>query len=146
MTSRVLAWAIAIAIAAGAFEPFYLRIFFFDRAKFGASLAELPYRKLPGMKAFLLAVRERTHDGDAVAIAAPLHRAAPEGAYDYLYARARYLLAGRLVVPLVAIDDRPQPENIALAGYIAGFRCEPNTPGFVVIWRSRDGVLLRRVK
>lgn len=147
MKSRALAWAIAIAIAAGAFEPFYLRIFFVDRAKYGASLAELPYRKLPGMKAFLLAVRERTRDGDAVAIAAPLHRAALwEGGYDYIYARARYLLAGRLVVPLIAIGDRPQPENIALAGYIAGFHCEPDTPGFVVIWRSRDGVLLRRMK
>ena len=141
----MLAWAVAIAIAAGAFEPFYLRIFTLDRARLSASLIELPYRKLPGMRQFLLDVRARTQDGDAIAIAAPFHRAASwEGGYDYIYERAHYLLAGRLVVPLIGAGDRPQPENMALAEYVAGYHCEPVALGFAVIWRSRDGVLLRR--
>jgi hypothetical protein len=138
---------VAIAIAAGAFEPFYLRVFILDRARLHASLTELPYRKLPGMRQFLLEVRARTADGDAIAIAAPFHRAASwEGGYDYIYERAHYILAGRLVVPLIAVGDRPQPENMALAAYVAGYHCEPAVQGFVVIWRSRDGVLLRRSK
>src|SRR5947208_17127379 len=100
--TRALALAAVVAIAAGAFEPFYLRIFTIDRARFATVLTELPYRKLPGVREFLLEVRERTKEGDAIAIAAPLHRAPRwEGGYDYLYARALYLLAGRRVVPVI---------------------------------------------
>src|SRR5205807_1738938 len=55
--------AIAVAIAAAAFEPFYLRIFTIDRAAFRARLIELPYSKLPGSRRFLEGVRARTHDG-----------------------------------------------------------------------------------
>lgn len=146
MKSRVLAWAIAIAIAAGAFEPFFLRIFFIDRARFGAMLAALPYQKLPGSRRFLLDVRARTHEGDAIAIAAPLQRASRwEGGYDYLYARAPYLLAGRRVIPLLDAGNRQLTENLRLATYVAAYRCDPVLPGFVVVWRSPDGELLRRV-
>jgi hypothetical protein len=108
-------------------------------------LTELPYRKLPGSRQFLLDVRAHTRDGDAIAIAAPLHRAPRwEGGYDYLYARALYLLAGRRVVPLIDPGDRPHPENLAAATYIAAYRSQPSIPGFAVVWRGRDGVLLRR--
>jgi len=139
--------AAAIAIAAAAFQPFYLRIFTMDRARLAASLTELPYHKLPGMRQFMLEVRARTRDGDAVAIASTMRRAPLwTGGYDYLFARARYLLAGRLVVPLVGADNRPQPGNLAMANYIACYRCESAADGFAVIWRSREGVLLRRVR
>jgi hypothetical protein len=135
----------AIAICATAFEPFYLRIFVLDRAGLGAALTEMPYRKLPGMRQFLAAVRERTRDGDVIAIAAPLHRKTGWlGSYDYLYERAHYLLAGRSVVPLIDVDDHLQPQNLALATHVAGYRCQPQVPGFRLIWRSQDGVLLRR--
>lgn len=148
MTSRrVLAWAIAIAIAAGAFEPFYLRIFFIDRARYGAMLAGLPYRKLPGLKEYLLEVRARTQDGDAIAIASLYHRAVRwEGGYDYLYARARYLLAGRTIVPLLDPSNRQLTENLRQATYVAAYRCDPAIPGFVVVWRGPDGELLRRAQ
>lgn len=99
------------------------------------------------MKQFLLDVRARTKDGDAIAIAAPLHRAPlGAGAYDYLFERAIYLLAGRRIVPLVSEDDKPQPQNVLLANYVAGFHAAPAIDGFEVVWRGRDGVLLRRVR
>lgn len=102
---------------------------------------------MPGMKQFLLDVRARTKDGDAIAIAAPLHRAPlGAGAYDYLFERAIYLLAGRRIVPLVSEDDKPQPQNVLLANYVAGFHAEPAIDGFAVVWRGRDGVLLRRLR
>jgi len=147
VSQRTLRIALAVAIAIAAFQPFYLRIYTTDRARLAASLTELPYRKLPGMRHFILEVRARTHDGDAIAIASPLHRAPLwTGGYDYLFARARYLLGGRLVVPLVGDGDKPQPQNLAMATHIACFQCTTAAPGFVEIWRGRDGVLLRRAK
>ena len=147
MNRRALGMAVAVAIAAAAFQPFYLRIYVTDRARLAASLTELPYRKLPRMRQFILEVRARTRDGDAIAIASPLHRAPLwTGGYDYLFARSRYLLGGRLVVPLVGDGDKPQPENLAMATHIACFQCTSAAPGFVEIWRGRDGVLLRRVR
>jgi len=150
---------IAVAIAAGAFEPFYLRIFTTNRARFGAMLADLPYKKMPGMKQFLLEVRARTNDGDAIALAAPFHRTITsgggydfifaskwEGGYDYIFGRALYLLAGRRVVPLLGPGDQPLPQNLQKAEFLAAYRCDPAVPGFAVVWRGRDGVLLRRVR
>ena len=133
MRQRALRIAVAIAIAAAAFQPFYLRIYTTDRARFAAALTELPYRKLPGMRQFALDVRARTRDGDTIAIAAPLQ----QDGYDYLFRRARYLLGGRFVVP---------QDNPATATYIACFHCTSAAPGFVEIWRGRDGVLLRRAR
>lgn len=148
-----------MAIAAGAFEPFYLRIFTTNRAQLGAMLADLPYRKMPGMKPFLLEVRARTADGDAVALAAPFPPTARpgggddsvvkttrEGAYDYLYNRASYLLAGRRLVPLPDPGGHPFPRELQNAKFIAAYRCDPAVPGFAVVWRGRDGELLRRLQ
>lgn len=146
-----------MAIAAGAFEPFYLRIFTTDRTRFGAMLGALPYRKMPGMKQFLLEVRARTSDGDAVAIAAPFPHTAwsgagdghivtatREGGYDYIYNRAAYLLAGRRVVPLPDPGDQPLPRDLQNVTFIAAYRCDPAVPGFAVVWRGANGELLRR--
>jgi hypothetical protein len=144
---RALGIAVAVAIAAAAFQPFYLRIYTTNRAGLATALTELPYRKLPGMRQFLIDVRARTRDGDTIAIAAPLHRAPLwQGGYDYLFQRSRYLLAGRLVVPLRGEDDRPRPENLTTATHIACFHCTSTAPGFVEIWRGRDGALLRRAR
>jgi hypothetical protein len=136
---RALGIVVAVAIAAAAFQPFYLRIYTTNRAGLAAALTELPYRKLPGMRQFMLDVRARTRDGDAIGIAAPLPRTpARDSAYDYLFRRGRYLLGGRRVVPL--------PENLAMATHIACFHCTSTAPGFVEIWRGRDGALLRRAR
>ena len=147
-----------MAIAAGAFEPFYLRIFTTNRARFGAMLADLPYRKMTGMKQFLLEVRTRTDEGDAVALAAPFDRTVRpgesddsivkttrEGGYDYIYNRASYLLAGRRLVPLPDPGEHPSSRDLQNAKFIAAYRCDPAVPGFAVVWRGRDGELLRRM-
>ena len=145
MSRRGLSIAVAVAIAAAAFEPFYLRIFFTDRARLAAALTELPYHKLPGMRRFMLDVRACTRDGDTIAIASTMRRAPLwSGGYDYLYLRARYLLGGRTVVPLIGTDNRPQPQWLAKASYVAAYRCDPALPGFAAVRRWPDGVLLRR--
>ena len=132
MNHRALGIAVAVAIAAAAFQPFYLRIYTTNRAGLAAGLTELPYRKLPGMRQFMLDVRARTRDGDTIAIVSSLRA---QDAYEYLFARGRYLLGGRLVV---------RPQNLATATHIACFHCTSAAPGFVEIWRGRDGVRLRR--
>lgn len=119
-------------IAAGAFEPFYFRVFLTDRAAMRASLTELPYRKLPGLRRFLVDVAARTKEGDVIAIYAPFAR---DAGYEYAYARAFYPLAGRRVV---TFDQRDQ------ATYIASYHAAPAAPHFAMIWRSGDGTLLRR--
>ena len=143
---RIAALCAVILIAASSFEPFYLRIFAMNRRQFSATLTELPYRKLPGLRHFLLDVRAYTSRGDAVALyASGLHHAARwEGGYDYLRERAMYPFAGRRIISLVDDNDRPRPERLSDATCIAAYRSLPSVPGFVLVWRGPDGCLLRR--
>jgi hypothetical protein len=141
---RVAALVVALAIAAGLFEPFYFRIFTIDRARFGAGARELPYRRLAGLRRFLLDVRAQTRRGDIIAVYGPLtHR--DEG-FDYLYGRAVYHLAGRQPLPMLNENDALLTGNIRRADYIAAWHAEPPVRGFVTVWRSSDGVLMRRVR
>lgn len=103
-----------------------------DRLRLRASLTELPYQKLPGLRRFLNDVSARTRNGEVVAIYAPF---AWDQGYEYAYARALYPLAGRRVV---TFDQRDR------ATIIAAFQSAPAVAGFKVIWRSVDGTLLRR--
>lgn len=96
-----------------------------------ARLLDAQYAKLPGSRQFLADVRARTRDGETIAVLAP----PVPGAEFYLAARALYPLAGRRVVTA--------PEG---ADAIAAYRVMPDVPGFVVVWRSDDGVLLRRAR
>ena len=143
-TQRLAALAAAIMLGAGAFQPFYISIFARDRARLATALKELPYRKLPGLLQFFSGVRERTRNGDIIAVYAPLPHW--QDGYDYFYARAVYILAGRIVLPLIGPDDRQYPENISRALYIAAYRSIPAPPGFALIWRGPDGALLRRLQ
>jgi hypothetical protein len=102
----------------------------------------LPYQKLPGSRELWLEVRARTKAGETIAIAAPFTKW--DQGYRYLYTRSLYPLAGRVVLPLLDEQDRPRAENLARANVIAAYRCQPRVPGFDVVWRGRDGVLLRR--
>lgn len=105
-------------------------------------LTELPYSKAPGLRPFLNEVRQRTADGVTIAMAAPYPTW--EGGYDYCYARSLYILAGRRVVPLLDPQDRFHPEQLARAKYVAAYRTAPSFAGFVEVWRSADGALLKR--
>lgn len=142
MTLRRWAIVAAALIAIGAFEPFYLKVFTMRRDAMRAMLTELPYSKTPGLRRFLNDVRARTKRGDTIAIAAPF--ATWDGGYDYVFARSPYTLAGRRVLPLIDEADRPRPENLARADYVAAYRVNATVPSFDVVWRSADGVLLRR--
>jgi len=102
----------------------------------------LPYTKLPGSRALILEVRARTRPGDVIAIAAPFTKW--DQGYSYLYTRALYPLTGNVVLPLIDDHDRPRVDNLARANVVAAYRCEPHLAGFAVVWRGRDGMLLRR--
>jgi len=86
----------------------------------------------------MLEVRARTRPGDVIAIAAPFTKW--DQGYRYLYMRSLYPLTGRVVLPLA--DGHF--ENLARANVVVGYRCEPRVAGFSIVWRGRDGVLLRR--
>ena len=139
-----MAWVAFAAILVGGFEPFYLRAVAGSPPVSPALLAELPYRKLPGFQRLLLGAAERTPPGARVAIALPFR--AWEGGYGYGYYRASYLLPGRQVVPLlVPGEDRPSLENLRQSDYVLSWRSELQPPGFVTVWRSPDGMLMRRM-
>jgi hypothetical protein len=90
----------------------------------------------------MLGVRSLTKPEDVIAVAAPFMKW--DQGYSYLYTRALYPLTGRVVLPLVDDHDRPRGDNLARANVVVAYRCEPRLPGFAVVWRGRDGVLLRR--
>lgn len=131
------------AILVGGFQPFYLGMFRQDRAAFGRALAEAQYRRTPGLRSFLIDVREQTPRGSVIALFVPMRKWS-EG-YEYALFRTPYHLTGRTVLPLL----RPQTdevawENIRRADYIAAWQGEPAFDGFDVIWRGPQGTLLRR--
>lgn len=131
-------------MVAGGIEPFYFRALRLDGPRWRAALTELPYRKLPGYRRFLLDVGARTPAGARIAIWIP--DGGWDGAYGYGYTRAPFLLTGRQVVPLlVPFVDKPAPENVRFADWVAAWHGAPAIPGFQIVWRSADGVLMRRV-
>ena len=146
--SRNMRLAIAAAgfvcIAAGAFQPFYWRSFAMNRAAARAALSELPYRRLPGLRRFMLEVGARTRDGERIAIAIPASRW--EEGYQYGFTRSTYLLAGRTTVPLMDESDRALPQNFAYADAVACLHVDCSVPHFEPVWRSSDGMLLRRTR
>jgi hypothetical protein len=131
------------SIFAGAFQPAYWTIFKANRAMLQAWLTERPYSKMPGLRRFMLGVRERTRDGDRIAIVLPARRW--EGGYAYGFIRSTYLLAGRQTVPLLSDSDQALPGNIARATHVASWpEPPPPLPDFVAMWSTPDGVLLQR--
>ena len=122
---RAFAAAALLALAAGSFQPFYLKVLRQDWRQLGAYLTELPYRKVPGLRQLCVEVDRRVPLGARVLFVAPAN------GYEYAFRRAQYLLAGREVVPA------------GTAEYIA---CIPacSAPGYRVAWRNEKGMLLRR--
>jgi len=117
-------------MAAGSFQPFYLKVLRQDWRQLGNYLAELPYRKVPGLREVCLEAERRTNPGARVMLVAPVD------GYEYSFRRAQYLLAGRDVIPMSRRDVTP--ELIACVG-----RCAAPA-GFKVAWSSDRGTLLKR--
>ncbi|HYC59572.1 MAG TPA: hypothetical protein VEK79_08395 [Thermoanaerobaculia bacterium] len=136
-----LAWA---AIAIGAFEPFYLRIYA-QRTALSKQWLELPYRRIPGLRTVLNEANLRTPPGARVLIALP-HRPWQSG-YGYGFRRAQYVLQGKVAVPLLdRTTDMLDPSSVRRADYIICWRECVTPPGFAVAWRNQDGALLRRAE
>jgi hypothetical protein len=138
-----LAAVVAFAlILIGGLEPFYLRIFAIDRAREGATFAELPFRKMTGLKDFLEGVDAHTPPRARIAIWVPFRQW--EGGYGYAYYRASYLLPGKQLVPLLALhEDRVAFSNLAQADYVASFGERIEAPGFEKCWQDAHGTLLK---
>jgi hypothetical protein len=140
----VLASLAFACIAAGAFQPFYWRVFAMNRAAMRAALVELPYRRLPGFRRFMIGVRDRTKAGERIAIVMPTERWSQ--GYEYGFQRATYLLSGRTTIPVVDDHDRSLRQNARQADAIAAFGVDVVAPHFATVWRSNDGVLVRRTR
>ncbi|MEA2490017.1 MAG: hypothetical protein QOH21_1809 [Acidobacteriota bacterium] len=138
----VLAAAALILLAAGTFQSYWWTMFTADRAALGSWLTDLPYGRTPGLREFMLDVRERTPKGARIAVLTPYTEY--QHGYVYVFSRATYLLAGRTTLPLIDEHDRTLPHNLADADYIAAFRANAKIEGFTPIWSSPSGVLLWR--
>ena len=115
---------------------------FIDRRPLSIGFEQRPDRLWPQFPRFLAGVRERTQDGDAIAIIVPTFNW--DDGYSYAYYRSSYLLAGREVLPLATSDGHLHPENFRRARYIAAWG-RPIPPGHTtVVWQGEGGVLLRR--
>lgn len=130
----VLAGAVFLCIAAGAFQPSYWQMFAANRGAMRAHFAAAPYRRFPGLQRFLLDVRARTQDGERIAFVMPPTTSA--AAYE-AFMRPVYVLDGRTVVPTA--DARE-------ADVIAAYGVDVRLRNFAKVWASRDGVLLRRIQ
>jgi len=110
-----------------------------------AMLTELPYRKLTGFRRFLMQVDRTTPHGARIAICLPFK--GWESGYGYGYYRASFLLPGKQVVPLLRLGaDVPAPGNVAVADFVACWHEVPRIDGFEVLWRSGEGVLMKRTR
>jgi hypothetical protein len=138
---RGIVTALIAGIALFSFQPFYVRIFFVDRQAMSRQLAELPYHLVPGFRDLMLEVRDRVPEGSNVALVTPF-RDWPR--YGYCFHRARYLLAGRQVVPLVAPSGEVELSNLGKAQYVVAYNSALDSQVFEEVFRSRYGVLLRR--
>ena len=141
---RLAAGAAFLLILIGGFEPFYLRIFGMNRKVMGAAFAEMPFRKVNGLQAFLKGVDARTPAHARIALWLPFRQW--EGGYGYAFYRAGYLLPGKQVVPLLAQgEDRLELTNLAHADYVASLGERISIPGFESVWQDEHGVLLKAV-
>ena len=139
-----IAASIALAmLVVGGFETHYLRVFTFDAARTNAAMTELPYRKLPGLRRLLAEADRSTPRGARIAIALPF-RTWEEG-YGYGYDRASFMLPGKQVVPLLALNrDELQIENLRVADYIVIWKGRAAVNGFAPLWTTEDGTLMAR--
>lgn len=138
------ALAAVLALAAGAFQTFYLRIYTMDRAALRASFTTMTARRIPGLRELLLETEHRTPPGTKILLVLP-HKPWQNG-YGYGFRRAQYFLGGREVIPL--IDRETGAVDLsgwARAEYVVCWRGCAVPAGFHAIWSSPDGALLRRV-
>jgi hypothetical protein len=120
-----------------------LKLPFIDRTPIQRSMTLFPDRGgwWPDYPRFLEEVRAQTKRGDSIALLVPTMRWSR--GYSYAYYRASYFLAGREVLPLVLESDRPVPENLGRAQYLAVWHRQAPA-GARVVFAGYGGALVRR--
>ena len=116
---------------------------FVDRGPIQRSMTIMPDRGgwWPDYPRFLEEVRAHTRRGQSIALLVPTMQW--QRGYFYAYYRASYFLAGREVLPLVLENDRPVPENLHRAQYLAIWS-RPAPAGARVVFAEYGGTLVRR--
>lgn len=135
--------AVLVALAVGSFQPFYVRMLAADRSAMRAWLIDLPYSKVPTLRAFLLEARENLEAGQTVVFLAPFTRF--EQGYRYAFGRANYVLARNRVLPLVDAEDRMVQASLREADVAVSWRTSP-PPGFEIVWTHPEGSISRRTQ
>ena len=139
----ILVAAAFILIAAGSFQPMYLRIFTVDGGAMRAGFTDLPYRRLPGLRRLLCGAGVRVPSGATIALWAPFREW--DGGYGYAFRRAPFLMPDKQIVPMLEADgDRLTLRYLAGAQYLVCWRGCPPIAGFKSMWRSLDGELMVR--
>jgi hypothetical protein len=136
---RTLVVLALAAIAAGAFQPFYLTVWKQDWRALGAVMTELPYRKVPGLRRVCLEAARRTPPGSRILLVTS-HPSWPAG-YDYAFRRAHYLLAGREMIPMLGEPAPVRPDYVVC---VAATCAVPT--GYRRIWSDPSGALLERIR
>ena len=131
----------ALVVASVRFPP--LTLPFIDRRPIQQSMTISPDRGgwWPDYPRFLEQVRAHTRRDQSIALLVPTMQW--ERGYSYAYYRASYFLAGRRVLPLVLENDRPAPENLNRAQYLAVWR-RPAPAGAQVVFAGYGGTLVSR--
>lgn len=142
MMRRRLAMACFVATIVAAINPVLLRMPFSNRAGLGAALTAVPEPRgyYPDYPQFLRDVRQRTRDGDRIALFVPF---TTWRGYDHAFFRASFLLAGREVLPVLARNDQPLPENIKAADYIALWNVTPAKSVGATVLATHRGQLIK---
>ncbi len=138
---QVLALLIVLAIFALRIDRRILLLPFLDREPISTALEQRADRLWPEFPRFIAGVRERTQNGDTIALVVPTLNW--DKGYSYAYYRASYLLAGREVLPLAMDDGRLELLNFRRAKYIAAFGRFPPSH-LTEVWSGEGGTLLRR--
>lgn len=138
---RILGMAAVVVIVALSLDVRLIQILVADREALHRYFTRRPDRLWPEYPRFLDGVRERTQNGDSIALIVPTTDW--ENGYSYAYYRGSYLLAGREVLPISDSGGGRHPENVRRARYLAVWgRSFPPGP-YTVVWRGHRGALLR---
>ena len=136
--------AIWVAIGAGAFDPFYVRIHAMSTRGMADAYAELPYRRIPGLREFLLETDRRTPPGARILL--DLGQRTWKRGYEYAFLRAEFVLATKHVLPLIDERGRIVESRVASADYLVCWRPCSARAGFDVVFRNEHAVLARRAR
>src|SRR5690349_4592627 len=93
--AAVAVWA---AVAAGAFEPLYLRIHSMNTRGMAEAYTEVPYRRIEGLHEFLLETDRRTPPEARILL--DMGERKWKRGYEYAFLRAEFVLGTKQVLPL----------------------------------------------